>query len=47
MIQVQSSWFPMIDRNPKNFFPNIFEAKNGDFIKATQTFIFLNNILPG
>ena len=40
MIQVQSSWFPMIDRNPQKFLPNIFEAKDGDFIKATQTIYF-------
>ena len=40
MIQVQSSWFPVIDRNPQKFVPNIFEAKNSDFIKATQTIYF-------
>jgi uncharacterized protein len=40
MIQVQSSWFPMIDRNPQKFVPNIFEAKESDFIKATQTIYF-------
>jgi putative CocE/NonD family hydrolase len=40
MIQVQSSWFPMIDRNPQKFIPNIFEAKESDFIKATQTIYF-------
>jgi putative CocE/NonD family hydrolase len=37
MIQVQSSWFPIIDRNPQKYVPNIFEAKESDFIKATQT----------
>ncbi|MFM6926194.1 MAG: CocE/NonD family hydrolase [Ferruginibacter sp.] len=42
MIQVQSSWFPVIDRNPQKYVPNIFEAKESDFIKATQT-IFCNN----
>lgn len=36
MVQVQSSWFPFIDRNPQSFVPNIFEAKDSDFIKATQ-----------
>ena len=36
MVQVQSSWFPVIDRNPQKFVPNIFEAKEGDFVKATQ-----------
>src|SRR5664279_4440145 len=40
MIQVQSSWFPMIDRNPQKFLPNIFEAKDSDFIKATQTIYY-------
>ena len=37
MIQVQSSWFPVIDRNPQKFTPNIFNAQAGDFIKATET----------
>jgi hypothetical protein len=36
MVQVQSSWFPIIDRNPQKFVPNIFEAKAEDFITATQ-----------
>jgi uncharacterized protein len=36
MVQVQSSWFPLIDMNPQKFVPNIFEAKQGDFQKATQ-----------
>ncbi len=36
MVQVQSSWFPMIDLNPQKFMPNIFEANDGDFIKADQ-----------
>ena len=40
MIQVQSSWFPMIDRNPQKFLPNIFEAKQSDFIKTTNTIYF-------
>jgi uncharacterized protein len=34
MIQVQSSWFPVIDRNPQKYVPNIFQAKETDFIKA-------------
>ena len=37
MIQIQSSWFPIIDRNPQKFVSNIFEAKEIDFIKATHT----------
>jgi len=36
MVQVQSTWFPIIDRNPQKFVPNIFEAKDADFVKATQ-----------
>jgi hypothetical protein len=36
MVQVQSSWFPHIDRNPQTFVPNIFEAKPSDFRKATM-----------
>ena len=36
MIQIQSSWFPVIDRNPQKYTPNIFEANETDFIKATQ-----------
>lgn len=36
MVQVQSSWFPVIDRNPQKFVPNIFKAKDEDYIKATQ-----------
>ncbi len=37
MIQVSSTWFPVIDRNPQKFVPNIFEAVDADFQKATQT----------
>jgi predicted acyl esterase len=36
MVQVQSSWFPVIDRNPQKFVQNIFLAKRSDFQKATQ-----------
>jgi putative CocE/NonD family hydrolase len=36
MVQVQSTWFPIIDRNPQTFVPNIFEAKEADFRLATQ-----------
>jgi putative CocE/NonD family hydrolase len=36
MVQVQSSWFPLYDRNPQTFVPNIFWAKAGDYQKATQ-----------
>ena len=36
MVQVQSSWFPLYDRNPQTFVPNIFWAKPGDYKKATH-----------
>jgi putative CocE/NonD family hydrolase len=36
MVQVQSSWFPLYDRNPQTFVPNIFWAKPGDYRKAVQ-----------
>jgi len=36
MVQVQSSWFPLIDRNPQTFVPNIFEAKDTDFKAQTH-----------
>jgi uncharacterized protein len=36
MVQVQSTWFPVIDRNPQTFVPNIFEAKDSDFKAATH-----------
>jgi putative CocE/NonD family hydrolase len=35
MVQVQSTWFPLVDLNPQTF-TNIREAKPGDFRKATQ-----------
>jgi len=36
MVQVQSTWFPLYDRNPQKFVPNIFEANESDYQKATQ-----------
>jgi uncharacterized protein len=36
MVQIQSSWFPLNDRNPQTFVKNIFEAKPEDFRKATM-----------
>jgi putative CocE/NonD family hydrolase len=36
MVQVQSTWFPIIDRNPQKFLANIFEATEADYQKATQ-----------
>ena len=36
MVQVQSSWFPMVDRNPQKYVPNIYMADEKDFIKANH-----------
>ena len=36
MVQLQSTWFPLIDRNPQKFVPSIYKAQAGDFISATQ-----------
>jgi hypothetical protein len=36
MVQVQSTWFPLIDRNPQTFVPSIFAARAGDYRAATQ-----------
>jgi hypothetical protein len=36
MVQVQSTWFPLIDRNPQKFVPSIYDAKAEDFVAATQ-----------
>ncbi len=36
MVQVQSTWFPLIDRNPQRYVPNIFLAQDSDFQKATH-----------
>ena len=37
MVQIQSSWFPLYDRNPQTYVPNIFFAKPSDYLKTTQT----------
>ncbi|HEX3010104.1 MAG TPA: CocE/NonD family hydrolase [Bacteroidales bacterium] len=36
MVQVQSSWFPLVDMNPQKYVENIYKAEKGDFIKATH-----------
>jgi len=36
MVQVQSTWFPVIDRNPQKYVENIFKAREADYIKVTQ-----------
>ncbi len=45
MVQVQSSWFPLIDRNPQKFVQNIYKADEKDFIKATQR-VYCSKTLP-
>ena len=35
MIQIHSTWFPYIDRNPQKYVDNIYEAEGSDFIKST------------
>jgi putative CocE/NonD family hydrolase len=37
MVQIQSSWFPLYDRNPQTFVPNIFFAKPEDYVKASES----------
>jgi putative CocE/NonD family hydrolase len=36
MVQVQSTWFPLYDRNPQKFVDNIYKASDADYVKATQ-----------
>ena len=36
MVQIQSTWFPLIDRNPQKFVPSIYRATASDFVRATQ-----------
>jgi predicted acyl esterase len=36
MVQIQSTWFPLVDRNPQTYVDNIFQAGEDDFVKATQ-----------
>jgi hypothetical protein len=36
MVQVQSTWFPVIDRNPQKYVENIFQAREADYVRATQ-----------
>ncbi len=45
MVQVQSTWFPVIDRNPQQFVPSIYRATAADFVKATQR-VYCSPALP-
>ncbi|HTV06450.1 MAG TPA: CocE/NonD family hydrolase [Acidobacteriaceae bacterium] len=45
MVQVQSTWFPLYDRNPQTFVPNIMSAEPEDYIKATQKIYSASHII--
>jgi putative CocE/NonD family hydrolase len=45
MVQVQSTWFPLYDRNPQKYVPNIFEARDTDFQTAEQR-VYRSPLLP-
>ncbi len=45
MVQVQSTWFPLIDRNPQKYIPSIYQATEEDFVKARQR-VYCTPTLP-
>jgi len=45
MVQVQSTWFPVIDRNPQKFVPSIYKASASDYVRATQR-IYCSPAMP-
>jgi putative CocE/NonD family hydrolase len=45
MVQIQSTWFPVIDRNPQKFVPSIYRASASDYVKATQR-IYCSQEMP-
>jgi putative CocE/NonD family hydrolase len=45
MVQVQSTWFPLIDRNPQKFTPSIYTATARDYVAATQR-VYCSPALP-
>ncbi len=45
MVQIQSTWFPVIDRNPQKFVPSIYQAAAADFVPSTQR-IYCSPALP-
>jgi uncharacterized protein len=45
MVQIQSTWFPVIDRNPQKFVPSIYKAAASDYVAATQR-IYCSTTLP-
>ena len=36
MVQIQSTWFPLVDKNPQKWVDNVFDAKDADFVTATH-----------
>ncbi|WMX15318.1 CocE/NonD family hydrolase [Aureispira sp. CCB-E] len=47
MIQIHSTWFPYIDRNPQNYVENIYKAKEEDFVKSQITLLGTSEIVIG
>ena len=47
MVQVQSTWFPLVDRNPQKYVDNIFEANEEDFIEAIHRVYRTSNAASG
>ena len=45
MVHVQSTWYPLIDRNPQKFVASIYKASAADFVKATQR-VYCSAALP-
>lgn len=45
MVQIQSTWFPVIDRNPQQFVPSIYKATASDFVSTTQR-VYCSPSLP-
>jgi len=45
MVQIQSTWFPVIDRNPQKFVPSIYKATADDFVTATQR-VYSSSTMP-
>jgi len=45
MVQIQSTWFPVIDRNPQKFVPSIYKAAASDYVSATQR-IYCSHAMP-
>jgi hypothetical protein len=47
MIQIHSTWFPYIDRNPQNYVENIYKATEADFVKSQITVFGTSEIIIG